>query len=202
MAENLSLRTQVCGGHNGCRKKLAGVRGWRSVGKSGEVDSAARARKSKSLRPSSQSQCTRPPPTYPPSQTPMFAINDLGRQTVSASSGAGRHTTSASKLYCLEDTQTASSGDTAACAGAPTIVIDTPGVRTFRPSVTAQTDFVKGFPEMAELERECRHAPRCLHMFEAVGDCAVLSAVAAGRLSESRYASYAHMMLEERRPLE
>ena len=37
---------------------------------------------------------------------------------------------------------------------------------------------------------------RCWHLGEDVEDCAVLSAVAAGRISETRYASYAHMILE------
>ena len=74
-------------------------------------------------------------------------------------------------------------------------MIDTPGVRTFRPLVEAR-QVVKGFPEIEQLEGECRHAPRCSHLFEAVEDCAVLRAVAAGCVSESRYASYAHMMLE------
>jgi hypothetical protein len=37
---------------------------------------------------------------------------------------------------------------------------------------------------------------RCWHLGEEVEDCSVLSAVAAGRISETRYASYARMMLE------
>jgi len=57
---------------------------------------------------------------------------------------------------------------------------------------------IAGFPEMQRLAPRCRHAPRCSHIDEAVEECAVLRAVAAGGLPESRYASFATMLLEER----
>ena len=119
---------------------------------------------------------------------------EIATQAVSGALGGGKHTTSASRLYVLdphaaggaeralpedfgEKAQKRSGG--ARAGRAPTVVIDTPGVRSFRPFVRA-SDVIQGFPEMLRLECSCAHAPRCRHLYEAVEECAVLSAVAAG----------------------
>ena len=118
---------------------------------------------------------------------------EIATQAVSGPLGGGKHTTSASRLYVLDPHSTggaeralpednrkkAQEKSGTRAVRTPTVVIDTPGVRSFRPFVRA-SDVIQGFPEMLSLEHSCAHAPRCRHLYEAVEECAILSAVAAG----------------------
>ncbi len=93
---------------------------------------------------------------------------------------AGKHTTSFSELYPL------------AFGG---YVIDTPGIRIFRLHGATPQDLRGLFPEFTSRQAKC-HFSNCTHVAEP--DCAVVRALAAGELAESRYASYLEMMNESK----
>jgi len=109
---------------------------------------------------------------------------DLRTGEVSRSMKFGRHTTSASTMYDL---------------GGDVTVIDTPGVRSFIPYGLSRVRLWELFPEMVALADTCKAKQKCTHMNEAVDHCAIMSGVRDGTFPESRYTSYAHMMLEDYR---
>jgi ribosome biogenesis GTPase len=92
--------------------------------------------------------------------------------------GLGRQTTTAARLYRLHGG----------------FLIDSPGVAEFGLGAIAPAELVDGFREMREPARKCRFSD-CSHLKEP--DCGVQQAVAAGRVAESRYASY-RRILEDR----
>lgn len=104
----------------------------------------------------------------------------LGLRTreVSASLASGRHTTTFARLYPL------------AAGGA---VIDTPGVRNFRPYGLPPHELRLHFPELRALGARC-HFPACQHRGEP--GCAAADARADGSLPESRYRSYLELLAE------
>lgn len=91
---------------------------------------------------------------------------------------SGRHTTTFSRWYPL------------AVGGA---VIDTPGVRKFRPFGIPPHELRLHFPELREIGKACRF-PACMHREEP--DCAVRSALDAKTLPASRYRSYLEILEE------
>ena len=91
---------------------------------------------------------------------------------------SGRHTTSHSRWYPL------------AVGGA---VIDTPGVRKFRPFGIPPHELRLHFAEMLELGSGCRF-PACLHRDEP--GCKVIEARDHGDLALSRYSSYLELLEE------
>jgi len=104
----------------------------------------------------------------------------LGLRTreVSAALRSGRHTTAYARLYPLR------------MGGA---VIDTPGVRVFRPYGIPPHELRLHFPEFVEPGRRCRF-PACLHRQEP--GCAVRGQVEAGAIPESRWRSYLEILDE------
>lgn len=104
----------------------------------------------------------------------------LGLRTkeVSYALNSGRHTTTFARIWPL------------AMGGA---VIDTPGVRVFRPYGIPPHELRLHYPEMEALGSKC-HFPDCTHRNEP--DCAVLMALAAGEFPASRHRSYMEMMEE------
>jgi ribosome biogenesis GTPase len=104
----------------------------------------------------------------------------LGLRTreVSASLKSGRHTTTFARLYRL------------AMGGA---VIDTPGVRVFRPFGIPPHELRLHFPELRDRGSGCRY-PGCLHRGEP--ECAVADALAADEIPASRYRSYLELLEE------
>jgi len=106
---------------------------------------------------------------------------DISTRPVSQALRSGRHTTSSSVLYRLD---------------AQTCVVDTPGVRSFRPMASRQR-LVQGFPDIATRGERCATGRRCSHIHEHVENCFVMQSVADGSLPESRYASYAHLYFEQ-----
>lgn len=92
-------------------------------------------------------------------------VGDLSRR------GLGRQTTSASRLYRLDDG----------------FLIDSPGVAEFGLGAIGAQELVGGFREMAEPATHCRFTD-CSHSHEP--DCGVQAAVADGRIAQSRYASF------------
>jgi ribosome biogenesis GTPase len=94
------------------------------------------------------------------------AVGDLVRDE------EGRHTTTASRLFDLPG------------GGA---LIDSPGVRDFAPAIDQLDSGHLGFIEVARLAPDCRFAD-CRHMREP--GCAVIAAVAEGKMHARRYESY------------
>ncbi len=97
---------------------------------------------------------------------------DIVTQEVSESTQKGKHTTTASRLYELED---------------GVRIIDTPGVRQLGLWGVSDAELAFYFPEMEELAGGCRFRD-CTHVHEP--DCAVLAAVGSGALTQHRYDSY------------
>ena len=86
--------------------------------------------------------------------------------------GAGRHTTTGSRLWTLD------------IGGA---VIDTPGVREWGLAGLRRSDLAAYYPEIETARQGCRFRD-CLHVAEP--GCAVRNAMEAGRIAEERYSSY------------
>jgi len=99
-----------------------------------------------------------------------LAARDVG------AAGKGRHTTTASALYQLEN-------------GAR--VIDTPGVREFGLWQVTADDVQAYFHEFDDFATSCRFAD-CSHLHEP--DCEVRDAVSRGEIAEARYGSYERML--------
>jgi ribosome biogenesis GTPase len=92
----------------------------------------------------------------------------------------GKHTTTHSQLLRLE-------------FGAA--VIDTPGIRVFRPYGVPLANLRDLFPEFQRHSPRCKY-PDCSHDHEP--DCAVFDAVEDGDIPASRYASFVEMLDEAR----
>jgi ribosome biogenesis GTPase len=91
--------------------------------------------------------------------------------------GMGRQTTSASRLYRIENG----------------FLIDSPGVNEFGLGKIAPAELIHGFREMVEPATACRFTD-CTHLREP--GCGVRGAVEAGAIAQSRYASYGRILLE------
>ena len=91
--------------------------------------------------------------------------------------GLGRQTTTTARLYRLGNG----------------FLIDSPGVNEFGLGKVESPELIEAFPEMLEPAAHCRFRD-CTHIREP--DCGVQAAVAAGKVAESRYASYRKMLLE------
>jgi ribosome biogenesis GTPase / thiamine phosphate phosphatase len=81
---------------------------------------------------------------------------------------SGRHTTSATRLYRLDDRS---------------VVIDSPGVEAFGLAHLSRAEIQRGFPELAPLAGRCRFSD-CRHRAEP--GCAVLAAVESGQIAARR----------------
>ncbi len=101
----------------------------------------------------------------------VIATGDLMREE------EGRHTTTASRAYRLEN----------AAGGTGGTLIDSPGVRDFAPAIDQLDAKTLGFPEVAAHSGGCRFLD-CKHMQEP--SCAVIAAVDANEMSARRYESY------------
>ncbi len=95
---------------------------------------------------------------------------------ISAAHDAGMHTTTFSQMYFLP------------CGGS---LIDTPGIKGFGTFDMEREEVSHYFREIFNISAECRFG-NCTHTHEP--GCAVLQAVAEGRIAESRYISYLSML--------
>jgi ribosome biogenesis GTPase / thiamine phosphate phosphatase len=104
----------------------------------------------------------------------------LGREVgkVSKYWDAGKHTTTFSTMVRLAD---------------GSHVIDTPGIRVFRPYGLTKQELRHRFPEFAPFASRCRF-PDCSHDHEP--GCAVAEAAEAGELAPSRLLSYLDLLEE------
>lgn len=103
---------------------------------------------------------------------------DLKTAMISDAHDSGKHTTTFAEMFSL--------------TGGGSI-IDTPGVRSFGVVDMKKEEISHFFPEIFACAGECRFY-NCTHTHEP--GCAVLEAVEAGEVSESRYASYLSMLEE------
>jgi ribosome biogenesis GTPase len=94
--------------------------------------------------------------------------------------GAGKHTTTATRLYHLRQ------------GGS---LIDSPGVREFNLWPVSQKEALRGFKEFQCFLQDCKFRD-CLHLVEP--GCAVQSAVASGKISPQRFTNYKALMNEAR----
>lgn len=95
--------------------------------------------------------------------------------SLSAQAGKGRHTTTATRLYHLPQ------------GGA---LIDSPGVRSFRPGASSMADLEQGFREFRPLLGQCRFRD-CRHQDEP--GCALIEALNQGQIQPQRLAHFRHM---------
>lgn len=96
---------------------------------------------------------------------------------VSQVTGKGRHTTTHLEMFPLE------------FGG---WIVDTPGMREFGPWEVDGEGLALNFPEMRPLVGTCKFGLDCRHEHEP--GCAVIKAVANGRVSERRYQSYLKLL--------
>jgi ribosome biogenesis GTPase len=99
-------------------------------------------------------------------------------QEYSQALGAGRHTTTSTRLYHLPN-----SGD----------LIDSPGFQAFGLSHMTQEDIAHGFPDFRKAVESCRFY-NCTHRHEP--GCGVLAAIEAGSIHPERHALYQRLLAE------
>lgn len=97
-------------------------------------------------------------------------IGDVSRK------GAGKHTTTATRLYHMPH-----GGQ----------LIDSPGVREFNLWPVSRQDVLRGFKEFKQYTLDCRFR-NCQHTVEP--GCGVQQALADGKISAARFASYQELM--------
>lgn len=102
----------------------------------------------------------------------------LKTATISTYSGKGRHTTTYSEMFSL--------------AGGG-FIIDSPGIKELGLSGFEKTELSHYFPEMRERLADCKFND-CTHLHEP--GCAVLAALKAGEIAESRFMSYLSMFAD------
>lgn len=102
-------------------------------------------------------------------------------QTISTALNAGRHTTTATRLYMLEGLAPGSG------------LLDSPGFQAFGLNQLSVTQLQHAFPEIAQRNGTCRFN-NCTHRQEP--GCAVRAAVDAGEFAPSRYALYLRVLQE------
>jgi ribosome biogenesis GTPase len=100
-------------------------------------------------------------------------------QAHSRALGAGRHTTTSTRLYHLPD----NAGD----------IIDSPGFQAFGLFHLGPGDIERGFPEFTDAVAQCRFY-NCTHRHEP--GCGVLAAVARGEISAERHDLYKRILAE------
>ncbi|NYT66456.1 ribosome small subunit-dependent GTPase A [Alcaligenaceae bacterium] len=93
--------------------------------------------------------------------------------------GAGKHTTTSTRLYHLPDL----SGD----------IIDSPGFQAFGLSHLSPSEIEQGFPEFAEPIQHCRFY-NCSHRHEP--GCGILAALESGQISTERHELYQRILAE------
>lgn len=108
----------------------------------------------------------------------LHPMIDIRIGEVSEASGEGQHTTSVTTLYHLP------------CGGE---LIDSPGVRDFRPGKLKQSYIEQGFPEFLPYLGSCRFH-NCSHINEP--GCAIKEKLATGEILQRRYNSYLRLLKE------
>lgn len=103
---------------------------------------------------------------------------DIAVREISAALDTGKHTTTFTRLYAIDET---------------TSVIDSPGFQEFGLHQLTEGMLERAFPEFAPCLGHCRFY-NCHHISEP--DCAVLAGVKEGRIAPMRHALYAQLRHE------
>lgn len=103
---------------------------------------------------------------------------DIAVREISAALDTGKHTTTFTRLYAIDDT---------------TSVIDSPGFQEFGLHQLTEGMLERAFPEFGPCLGHCRFY-NCHHISEP--DCAVLAGVKEGRIAPMRHALYAQLRHE------
>jgi ribosome biogenesis GTPase len=103
---------------------------------------------------------------------------DIAVREISAALDTGKHTTTFTRLYAIDET---------------TSVIDSPGFQEFGLHQLTEGMLERAFPEFAPCLGHCRFY-NCHHINEP--DCAVLAGVKEGRIAPMRHALYAQLRHE------
>lgn len=97
---------------------------------------------------------------------------DLRIGEISGYHKTGQHTTTYAEMFFLK-------------SGAK--IVDTPGIKGFGMVDISKDELFHFFPEIFRYSKDCRFN-NCIHVNEPA--CAVIAAVASGKISESRYLNY------------
>jgi ribosome biogenesis GTPase len=98
-------------------------------------------------------------------------------QMHSVALGAGKHTTTATRLYHLPNDQG--------------YLVDSPGFQAFGLSHLSRSEIEQGFPEFGPYNTQCRFY-NCTHQHEP--GCGVLAALARGDITASRLALFQRLI--------
>ncbi|ACC69965.1 ribosome small subunit-dependent GTPase A [Paraburkholderia phymatum] len=104
---------------------------------------------------------------------------EVATREISTALNSGRHTTTFTRLYPLPGSEGA--------------LIDSPGFQEFGLHHLTEGKLERAFPEFRPLLAECRFY-NCHHLHEP--GCAILEAVADGRIAKERHALYAQLVHE------
>jgi ribosome biogenesis GTPase / thiamine phosphate phosphatase len=116
---------------------------------------------------------------------------EVATREISTALNSGRHTTTFTRLYPLPESEhTAGVNDVNGAAGA---LIDSPGFQEFGLHHLTEGRLERAFPEFRPLLPNCRFY-NCHHLHEP--GCAILEAVAGGRIRRERHALYAQLVHE------
>lgn len=110
----------------------------------------------------------------------LIPLAQAATQSHSVALGAGRHTTTATRLYHLPKEQ----GN----------LIDSPGVQTFGLAHLSGQDLEQGFPEFEHGRQTCRFY-NCTHLHEP--GCGVLEDLHNGKIHPDRHALYQRLFSEK-----
>ncbi|WP_233831514.1 ribosome small subunit-dependent GTPase A [Paraburkholderia sp. ZP32-5] len=113
---------------------------------------------------------------------------DVATREISTALNSGRHTTTFTRLYPLPANDGA-----AAVIGSAGALIDSPGFQEFGLHHLTEGRLERAFPEFRPLLPNCRFY-NCHHLHEP--GCAILEAVADGRIRRERHALYAQLVHE------
>jgi ribosome biogenesis GTPase len=116
---------------------------------------------------------------------------EVATREISTALNSGRHTTTFTRLYPLpQSPDTVGVNDVNGAAGA---LIDSPGFQEFGLHHLTEGRLERAFPEFRPLLPNCRFY-NCHHLHEP--GCAILEAVADGRIRRERHALYAQLVHE------
>lgn len=108
---------------------------------------------------------------------------EVATREISTALNSGRHTTTFTRLYPLPDNADGTGGS----------LIDSPGFQEFGLHHLTEGRLERAFPEFRPLLPNCRFY-NCHHLHEP--GCAILEAVADGRIRRERHALYAQLVHE------
>ncbi|MGF6537891.1 ribosome biogenesis GTPase [Paraburkholderia youngii] len=116
---------------------------------------------------------------------------EVATREISTALNSGRHTTTFTRLYPLPRSE--GTADLNHVNGAAGALIDSPGFQEFGLHHLTEGRLERAFPEFRPLLPNCRFY-NCHHLHEP--GCAILEAVADGRIRRERHALYAQLVHE------